>query len=172
MILKHAKNVKNAPERSSMKVCLCLMVFLGTSSLLAQTESQNADQREITALEQQIVQLDLKGIESPQFDQDHLGRDVIGVWPMGFWGWDEATKPDPRPPLEEKVDNLKFRFYGNTAIVDGTAFKKDRDPSNPANIKEWHGFLVHVWVKRDGKWQLVSVANGPLAPGADLKPLG
>lgn len=154
-----------------MKKCLCLLVVLGTSSLLAQTDSQNADQKEITALEQQIVQMSLKGIDTPQFDQDHVGRDIIEVWPMGFYGWDEVKQSDPQPPLEAKVDHLKFRFYGNTAIVDGMAYKKYKDSSDSGNIKNWRGFLVHVWVKRDGKWQLVSVANGPLAPAASSKPL-
>ena len=145
-----------------MKICLYVLLCLGTSSLLAQTQSQNAVKDELTALEQQMSQMELKGSYSPQFAQDHLGRDLLSVWPMGFGGRDEFTKPDSQSLLEEKFENLKINLSGNTAIVDGTWYKKGNDPAAAAKTAEWRGFFMHVWVKRNKKWQLVGSAAGPL----------
>jgi len=153
-----------------MKLCLCLLIIFGTSSVLAQTESRSADEKELIALEQQMGQMEKMGNYPQPFVQDHLGADLIWAWPMGFGGRDSFTQPDPpdQLPLEEKIENLKVRLYGNTAVVDATWYKKGKDPA----AYEMHGFLVDVWIKREGKWQLVSGAAGPLGPGASLKPLG
>jgi hypothetical protein len=155
-----------------MKLIWVVSVFLlGTPLGMAQLSSQGADQKELTSLEQQMAQMDVKGRYSDQFIQDHLGRDLISVWPMGFEGIDDAAKPDPQPPLEEKAENLRVTLYGDTAIVEGTWAKKMKDSSDPAKTQNYRGFFMHVWVRRDMKWRLVRSAAGPLAPMATLKAL-
>jgi hypothetical protein len=148
-----------------MKMLPILVLFCGTTVMPAQTDSQSANRNEITGLIQQMAQMDAKNVEpSPQFIHDHLAEDLVYVWPMGSGGRDEFIKPDLTSPslLEEKIDDVKIRFYGNTAVANATWYKKGKNPSEPNNVQEWHGFLMEVWVKKYGNWQLVSSAAGPL----------
>jgi len=131
------------------------------SLLIAQNDSRDADRKQIIDLERQMVQMDLKGSYTPEFIRDHVGDDMTFVWPMGFGSRDEFVKPDT-PPLDETIGDFKVKFYGSTAVVNGTWHKKDKDRSDPAKTAEFGGFLVHVWAKQDGKWKLVSSAAGPL----------
>jgi hypothetical protein len=146
-----------------MRMLACSLILLCSSSWLpAQSNSGNADQDEITALIQEMVQMDIKGSYSPGFVQDHLASDLRWVWPMGSGGRDEFIKMDPSEvALEEKVEDLKFRVLGNVAVVDGTFYKKNKGPSAVG----FRGYLLEVWEKQDGKWKLVNSATGPFADG-------
>ncbi|WP_348263269.1 nuclear transport factor 2 family protein [Telmatobacter sp. DSM 110680] len=141
-----------------MRVLVYLMLLCGASSLLAASDTQNADKKEITALIQELVQMDKQGSYSPQFVQDHISSDLRWAWPGGRGGRDEYIKTNPSDvAAEERVEDLKFRLFPDVAVVDGVFYKKNKGSS----AVPFKGYLLEVWAKQDGHWKLVNSATGP-----------
>jgi hypothetical protein len=141
-----------------MRVLVGLMLLCAASSLPAQSPSSNSDQKEITALIQEMVRMDKEGRYSPQFVQDHISSDLRWAWPGGRGGRDEYIKIDPSDvAAEERVADLKFRLFPDVAVVDGVFYKTNKGPS----AVPFKGYFLEVWAKQDGHWKLVNSATGP-----------
>jgi ketosteroid isomerase-like protein len=71
----------------------------------------------------------------------------------------------PRPGRTKydafEVDDLRVRVYGDTAVVTGRSTPRGRD----ARGQEMHGRyrFLRVWVKRDGRWQVVAFQGTRIA---------
>jgi hypothetical protein len=62
----------------------------------------------------------------------------------------ELMSEQPLASNHLNEDDLKIRFYGQTAIVNGSESWKQK------NGKSGRWIWTDVFVKRDGKWQVVS----------------
>ena len=60
-----------------------------------------------------------------------------------------------------RSEDVKVRFYGNTAIVNGRWVEKSVTKGKPF---EGSHMYTTVYVKRDGKWQIVSDQVTPMTP--------
>ena len=140
---------------------LCIAMFLAGSALFGQTNSQHPDQKELIDLEQQMVQMDIKNDNNPQFVQQHVSPDLMSAWPMGLSvGREHFTDSVPGQTIQdEKLDNLTVRIFGNIGIIQGRWWKK---ASQNGKVDEFRGFFQHVWTRKGENWQLLSEAAGPL----------
>ncbi|MGA7523461.1 MAG: hypothetical protein WBW84_13470 [Acidobacteriaceae bacterium] len=148
-----------------VKLTMCLLIVLGMSPLLAQIAPQSADEKEITALEQQMVQMEIRDHYSQRFIREHVDRKLVMMSPPGFFGFDEFVKPVEKrqwgipPPTEERLKDLTVTIYGNAAVVHAEVYEKGKDISDPTKTWEEHCLLLHTWVKENGRWRLLSVAT-------------
>ena len=145
-----------------MAKLVLVVVLLGASAVLAQNNSQS-DQKEIVSLEQQLTQMDKTGVYPQQFVNEHVASDLVWENPGGAAGRDEFTKSFPdQQILEEKNEDVKVRTFGNTAVSSGKWWKKAKITSENGKVEEFDGYFQNVWVKQNGKWQLVASATSPL----------
>ena len=142
---------------------LFLAVFFGASTLLGQANSQDAE-KEITGLEQQMVQMDIKNDYPQQFINEHVSSDLTTAWPMGISiGREHFTDTVPgQQILDEKLDRISVKTFGNVAVINGRWWKKVKNQSGNGKVDEFHGFMQHTWINNNGKWQLIAQAAGPL----------
>jgi hypothetical protein len=143
-----------ALEKTMTKVSTVLMLFVFSSSLLAQ--SAGPVETTITKLEKESIEAALKGDASwgEKYDAD----DYVGIGQSGTQG-DKKTSLDSlrsgRTKYEKiELKDLKITQYGpNTAIARGTAYAK-----GTTGGQDFDGQYAYsrVWVKRNGKWQVVS----------------
>jgi hypothetical protein len=57
-----------------------------------------------------------------------------------------------------ELSDMSIRIYGNVGLVTGLASVQDVLPGNKRNLHSRHARVsqyTHLWVKRDGAWQLV-----------------
>ena len=54
---------------------------------------------------------------------------------------------------EAKSDDVRIRIYGETAVMTGRFTAKAESPGKSERIEERY---TAVWVRRDGRWQLVA----------------
>jgi ketosteroid isomerase-like protein len=90
---------------------------------------------------------------------DYVGIDGRGVMTDKAQEIEEAKAPAAGAPLsdfvilDDMITDMKVRFYGNTALVNGISVEK-------VKIKEKESIIrfrrTTVWVKRQGRWQCVS----------------
>jgi len=80
---------------------------------------------------------------------------------------DKRAEFDPYKTGEEKViagqyDEMKVRFFGETAVVTGTYMFKGSFQGKPFDIK---GRFTDVFVKQSGSWRCVSSHNSSSPKG-------
>jgi uncharacterized protein (TIGR02246 family) len=127
---------------------------------LAQTQSASADQT--ISVEETIRKLDNERIQAQiHADKTALDRlyaeDFIGIGPSG------TVRAKPQVISDFTSGNLKFqsittddvqvRVYGDTAVETGrsTMIGQDQGKTVPRDNR-----FTRVWVKRQGRWQLVA----------------
>jgi ketosteroid isomerase-like protein len=136
---------------------LVLAIFV----VKAQDMEQAKAERYIKESEAQWAEADVKG------DIAAVGRiladDFVGVAPDGTL-YDKAeeiknTREDNGNTLSNHVNEVKVRFFGDTAVAQGTETweRRSGDPKKGSYV--W----TDTWVKRNGKWQIVA-AEDLLAP--------
>jgi hypothetical protein len=71
-----------------------------------------------------------------------------------------SLKAAKRKVLSVKLDNLKARIYGNTAVLTG----RYDDVSEANGVrKEGHALFTRIFVKNNGQWQAVAYQQTALA---------
>jgi hypothetical protein len=92
-----------------------------------------------------------------------LADDFVGVDPQGR-AYDKTkmvseTRDAPKYFVSNHANEIKVRFYGNTAVAHGdeTWVRRSGDPLRGRFV--W----TDTWVKRNGKWQIVA-AEDLIAP--------
>jgi ketosteroid isomerase-like protein len=93
-----------------------------------------------------------------------LADDFIGVDPKGPF-YDKAkmisdTRNSPKYFVSNHANDIKVRFYGDTAVAQGDETWERRSGERGRFV--W----TDTWVKRDGKWQIVAAEDviGPEHP--------
>ena len=98
-----------------------------------------------------------------------LADDFIGVDPKGG-SYDKAkmvseTRDAPKYFLSNHANQVRVRFYGDTAVAQGDETWKRRSGEPLRGRFVW----TDTWVRRNGKWQIVA-AEDLIAPEQSVKP--
>jgi ketosteroid isomerase-like protein len=137
-----------------MRWLMVLVVFVAATTVSGQSSSTTSP----AADEQTIRELNVKWLKA--FDDgdanllNHMEGDDFTV--SGRFG--NHTKQEQLemvrgrkekwPPATRKIENQKFRFYGDTALVTETDYASSSD-GNSTNM------TTTLWVRRDGVWKVV-----------------
>jgi ketosteroid isomerase-like protein len=92
-----------------------------------------------------------------------LAEDFVGVDPKGRT-YDKSrmvseTREAPKYFVSNHANEIKVRFYGDTAVAQGDETWERRSGDPPRGWFVW----TDTWVKRNGKWQIVA-AEDLIAP--------
>lgn len=85
-----------------------------------------------------------------------LADDFVGVDPRGnLYDKAKALSETPDEPefVSNHVDEVKVRFYGNTAVAQGSESWELR------NGKRGRFVWTDTWVRRNGNWQIVAAED-------------
>ena len=133
---------------------LLLIVALRTSGLEQATANTDAIQKEVLQAENQRRDAVLK---SDKAALDHLMTDDFKVVVMTGALYDKAAElalyRGDRKTEAWSADEMDIRVYGNTAVVIGRATVKD---VLRGQRRDFRFRFTHVWVKRNGRWQIAS----------------
>ena len=96
-----------------------------------------------------------------------LADDFVGIDPKGRF-YDKArmiadTREAPKYFVSNHLNNVKVRFYGDTAVAQGDETWEQRNGERGRFV--W----TDTWVRRSGKWQMVA-AEDLVAPEQPVKP--
>jgi hypothetical protein len=139
---------------------IALLALSSTSTALGQKQDAGNDQKK--TIDRTIRQLDSERIQA-QIDADTVALnriyadDFIGVGPSGT----VRTKPQVISDFTSRglkfqsitTDEVQVRIYGNTAVETGrsTMIGQDKNKVVPVDNR-----FTRVWVKLNGRWQLVA----------------
>ena len=96
-----------------------------------------------------------------------LADDFVGVDPKGRF-YDKPkmisdTREAPKYFVSNRANDVKIRFYGDTAVAQGDETWERRSGERGRFV--W----TDTWVRRGGKWQIVA-AEDLIAPEQPVKP--
>jgi uncharacterized protein (TIGR02246 family) len=78
--------------------------------------------------------------------------------------WLANHKPGAKSPYDSfDTEDLAVRVYGDTAVVTGRSVPKGRDSKGQAITGRFR--FTRVWVRRDGRWQVVAFQSTRIDPG-------
>ena len=90
-----------------------------------------------------------------------LADDFIGVDPQGHLynkqRMIDETRNAPKHFVSNRLNDVKVRFYGNTAVAQGSETWEKRSGERGRFV--W----TDTWLRRDGRWQIVA-AEDLIAP--------
>lgn len=93
-----------------------------------------------------------------------MADDFLGIWIDGsqYSKSDHYARANPSSYVSNHTNEVVIRFYGNTAIAQGSESWKKKDGTR--------GFWVwtDTWIQREGKWQII--ASEDLVPPPEYKP--
>src|SRR5512133_3270969 len=139
---------------------IAVLALTATSIALGQERSASRDQR--SSVEQAIRQVDHERIQA-QIGADAVALDriyaddFIGIGPSGTVRTKAQVIADfTSGDLKFQsitTDDVRVRVYGNTAVETGTStmIGQDRGKAVPRDNR-----FTRVWIKQQGRWQLVS----------------
>ena len=136
---------------------LTLFAILGPLTLLSLSAAPKPanDEAAIEQLERDRQDAFVRG------DIDALDRDTASDYTTINGAGKMSTKPQMMENLRQgktkvlsvKLDNLKARIYGDTAVLTG----EYRDVNVRDGVqREAHALFTRVFVKKDGRWQAVA----------------
>lgn len=141
----------------TVMIALCFaLVLYGQKTA---KNSVNEAEKPIAAAEE-LIAIEKKRSEAiAKHDMDFLnklyGDDFRGVTAIGF----EVTKENlmavfkrDDPTTKFELDQLQARVFGETAVVTGRLTGKKTETGEIVHESKY----MHVYVKRDGRWQLVA----------------
>jgi hypothetical protein len=146
-------------------------VIIGLVCLVVCACTRKDDHREV---ERYIIESERQWAESVATGDSStveriLADDFIGVDPKGRF-YDKATmvadtRKVPKNFLSNHANDIKVRFYGETAVAQGdeTWERRSGDPLRGRFV--W----TDTWVRRNGKWQIVA-AEDLIVPEQRVKP--
>ncbi len=129
---------------------------------------QCARQRSAREVEKYIIESERQWAESVATGDTSaleriLAEDVVRIDPKGK-SYKKAemiadTKNAPKYFLSNHLDNVKVRFYGDTAIAQGSETWEQRAGEPRRGRFVW----TDTWIQRNGNWQIVA-AEDLIAP--------
>jgi hypothetical protein len=161
-------------EEVSMKIVLLTAFLLAVSTCVyAQTVARPAGKSKPAAPkraadEEQIKQLE-RGRQDAfvRNDVDALDRDTTNDYTTINGSGKLSTKPQMMQSLRQaktkvlsvKLDDLKARIYGDTAVLTGDY----RDVNVREGVQhETHALFTRIFVKSNGRWQAVAYQQTPV----------
>jgi len=150
------------------KILFCGLAFLLISAASGQTHrrampEQNSAERYIRESEAQWAEAIANGDVSVV--QRILADDFIGVDPDDGHLYDKAEaiswiREHHREYIASHLEQVKIRFFGNTAIAQGSESWERRIGEPRRGRFVW----TDTWMRRNGRWQIVAVEDLIAAP--------
>ncbi len=144
-------------------LALGLLVVGASTFTLAQTKSSRG--RRSPSAEQEIRRLEREWFDSyvrgdrAAFDRI-VADDAVFTYGNGSVGNKSEAIGEIKAPADPSysltADDIKVRVYGNTAIVTGIVIEKGTFNGRSINSRSRY---TDVWVRRSGRWQVVSAQN-------------
>jgi ketosteroid isomerase-like protein len=101
--------------------------------------------------------------------QRFIADDFLGVDPDGsMYNKEQAiseTRTGPQTFLSNHTNEVKVRFYGETAVAQGSESWQRRSPEPRYGRYVW----TDTWVRRNGQWQVVAAEDVEVAEKAPPK---
>jgi hypothetical protein len=129
--------------------------------LLCQCARNNQKEAESYIIEGERQSAESVATGDPSTIERILADDFLGVDPKGTL-YDKAkmiadTRNAPRYFVSNRLNEVKVRFYGETAIAQGDESCERRTGERGRVV--WTG----TWIRRNGRWQIVA-AEDLIAP--------
>jgi uncharacterized protein (TIGR02246 family) len=153
-------------------VALTLLLSLGAFAraqapekpVTAVAEKEDTAGHEIRALEAKlndaIVRADL-GFFVRVFAEDFTHTNHTGAFRTKAQ-WLANHKPGAASPYDSfETEDLSVRFYGETAVVTGRSTPRGKDSKGQPITGRFR--FTRVWVRRDGRWQVVAFQGTRIA---------
>jgi ketosteroid isomerase-like protein len=147
------------------KTLFCALALLLVSLATAQTPRRTASGQ--TSAERYIRESEAQWAESVATGDTAaieriLADDFIGTDPKGTL-YDKATmiadtKDAPKYFVSNHLDQVKIRFFGETAVAQGSESWERRTGERGRFV--W----TDTWVRRNGRWQIVAAEDLTAAP--------
>lgn len=121
-----------------------------------------SDEQTILRLERELSTANVHGDISTldrMVANDYVGIEAIGRIETKT-GWLDSIKSEALVVDAEEPSQMKVRMYGNVAIVTGHLSVRDKR-GNKAGHHEIT--FTDIWVKRDGRWQVVNYQGTMMA---------
>lgn len=151
---------------STLLLALGALAFGEPPAKAADAESKKASsgEEELRTLEaklnEAIVRADLRFFDRV-FAADFTHTNHTGAFRTKA-EWLANHKPGAKSPYESfDTEDLAVRLYGDTAVVTGRSIPKGKDSMGQAITGQFR--FNRVWVKRDGRWQVVSFQGTRIA---------
>ncbi|MDQ3821606.1 MAG: nuclear transport factor 2 family protein [Acidobacteriota bacterium] len=141
------------------KMLFWSMALILASSVGAQTPRRTTSQQ---AAEQYIRKSEAQWAESVATGDTTaieriLADDFIGIDPKGnFYNKAQMisdTRDAPKYFVSNHLDDVKIRFYGDTAVAQGSESWERRNGERGRFV--W----TDTWVRRNGRWQIVAAED-------------
>jgi ketosteroid isomerase-like protein len=146
--------MKNHGSKRALLI-LCLLCLFGCSHQKSQKEAEHY----ILDSERQWAESVATGDTSAI--QRILAEDFIGVDPKGaLYNKQQMmaeTRDAPKYFISNRLNDVKVRFYGNTAIAQGSETWAKRSGERGRFV--W----TDTWLRRNGRWQ-IAAAEDLIAP--------
>ena len=131
----------------------------------AEPQKVSTEEQEIRTLEaklnEAIVRADLAFFDRV-FADDFTHTNHTGAFRTKAQ-WLENHKPGVKSPYDSfDTEDLAIRLYGETAVVTGRSIPKGKDSLGQAITGQFR--FTRVWVKRDGRWQVVAFQGTRIGP--------
>jgi ketosteroid isomerase-like protein len=140
-----------------------LSIIMAATAALAQSESKTAPSKR--RVERQLIELE-RQLSAALVKEDAAvldrlwSNDLVFTFPNGnvsnkaqrLTGQKPAAQPS-QSESETSNDEVKVSIYGNTAVVTVLSTWSGRE-NNQAYSSQFQA--THVWVKQQGRWQLVA----------------
>jgi ketosteroid isomerase-like protein len=149
---------------------LCFTILLYSSSFLFAKpvdKSQTESERYIIESERQWAESVASG-ETNAIERI-LADDFVGVSPEGAM-YDKKTmvadtRTAPQVFLSNHLNGVKVRFFGDTAVAQGSESWEKRKGQPRYGRFVW----TDTWIRRNGQWQIVAAEDLTLAEAAPAK---
>jgi hypothetical protein len=161
-------------EEVSMKIVLLTAFLLAVSTCVyAQTVARPAGKSKPAAPQRAADEEQIKQLERGRQDAfvrndvDALDRDTTNDYTTINGSGKLSTKPQMMQSLRQaktkvlsaKLDDLKARIYGDTAVLTGDY----RDVNVREGVQhETHALFTRIFVKSNGRWQAVAYQQTPV----------
>jgi hypothetical protein len=149
---------------------LCFSILLYSSSFLF---AKPVDQSQVES-ERYIVESERKWAESVASGESSaveriLVDDSVGVSPEGAM-YDKKTmvadtRTDPQVFLSNHLNEVKVRFFGDTAVAQGSESWEKRKGERHYGRFVW----TDTWIRRNGQWQIVAAEDLTVAEAAPTR---
>ncbi len=143
-----------------MRQILLMATMILMTFLIVQGQEKNKQDSANDKAEQEVLEMERQwNAARAKTDRDAFGRliadDFVAFAPQDQVGSKAGVIKNYRAPNLESIETgeIKVRIYGDTAIVTGWNIRKWRILDREKSPQER---FTNVWVKRNGKWQIVS----------------
>jgi ketosteroid isomerase-like protein len=153
-----------------MNLCGIILTWLLLACALCADEPSSPSSTVVNRAEDTLIKIEHDwGNAMVKGDVDTFSHCIGDDWVLTYSDGTLITKPMAQADLKEgalriesfRLDDIKVRLYGDTAIVTGLITEKskfrDKDTSGQRRFTD-------VFVKRDGRWQAVASHESDVSP--------